>query len=722
MTHFISTTNGCRLSLRSFLSLALCMLLLLAPSSGCSAKNVTSSEFDEERNRLIAYILWQELPTQHFSHEPLGDSLSRKAYDLYVRQLDPRKRFLLQEDMKKLGAYATRIDDELKHGEVRLPDVGMRMLNNRIRQAKTMIDPILDAGFDYHHEESIEGDPKKLAFAANMSELKERWRISLKLQVIDAYLGLLDKNEKDKPKTLAEAEPSLHPEQMKEAIRKVREQNHRGLSRLLQQSRQDHFDRYFDAIARAFDPHTDYMAPDTKEDFDIQMTGSLEGIGALLREDEGLIKVVRIIPGSAAERQGQLQAEDTILSAAEKNGEPVEFFEMRIREAVRYIRGRKGTEVHLRVQKPDGSRTMVPIVRDVVQIEETWVKSTILTGDKGKKVGYISIPSFYRDFKVNFIDKDSRNATDDTREHLLKLKKQNISGLILDLRNNGGGALVDAVQIAGLFLPAGPMVQVKDANGEIRVLSDDSNKVVYDGPVIVLVNQFSASAAEILAAALQDYGRAFIIGSQHTHGKGTVQALMDINRNLPLLHLRRYDDFGALKLTIQKFYRINGGSTQFKGVEPDLTAPSMFDSLKTGEKHMDYALSWDQVPPLTFKRWQGVRFPVEKTRQAGERWVAGDPMFARIAKESAKAKVRNEQTATKISLQAVWDMREDLATARKEAQEIGLVDEDDLEDGTSVSNTSKDMDKKLIKDPFVLLSLHLVNSAARFQGTAQSGR
>ncbi|MDD2465180.1 MAG: S41 family peptidase, partial [Desulfobulbus sp.] len=482
-------------------------LVLLTFTGGCLAKKAPPEIFDTERNELIALILSQQLPAQHFSHEALDDNLSKKVFDLYLRQLDPRKRFLLRTDVKQLGAFSTHVDDELSRGNVVLPDAGMEVLNDRIRMVDGFIDPLLARGFDFGAKEHLELEPKKIEYSESKDTLRERWRLGLKMQVIEAYFDILNQKKKQDPAITQLIDPAKHPAEMKDAVKKVRESIHRSLNRLLQQTRQDHYDRYFDAVTRAYDPHSDYMAPTSKEDFDIQMSGSLEGIGALLREDEGLIKVVRVIPGSAAEKQGQLQAEDIILAVAEKKGEPVDISEMRIREAVSFIRGQKGTEVRLTVQKPDGSKLTIPIIRDVVRIEETYVKSTVFTLGK-KSYGYLRIPSFYRDFSAQSNGEEPRNVTDDTVAELAKLKRKKISGLIIDLRNNGGGALTDAVQISGLFLPGGPVVQVKDSHGSIRVLEDEDPGIDYNGDLIVLVNQFSASASEILAAALQDYGRA----------------------------------------------------------------------------------------------------------------------------------------------------------------------------------------------------------------------
>ena len=695
-------------------------VLIVFLTAGSVAARVMPVGFDAGRNRLIAYMLSHQLPAQHFGHKQLDDTLSRAAFALFLKQLDPRKRFLLRSDVDQLNSFADHIDDELRSGRMVLPDAGSQLLTARIRQVQAMIDAIMDQGFDPNQEEYLETDPEKIQYAGDLKELRDRWRRILKLQVLDTYLGLVDEQKKKVEKTAAAKSPAatspaaespaadqaVEPGAWKEAMAKVRKRNHQYLHRLLQVTRQEYYNRYFDAVARAFDPHSDYMAPASKEDFDIHMSGSLEGIGALLREEDGHIKVVRIIPGSAAERQGQLQAEDTILAVAEKDAEPVDISDMRIRDAVSYIRGPKGTEVRLTVQKPDGTKLVIPIIRDVVQIEETYVKSAVLKAPNGEKIGYIRIPSFYRDFNGG----KGRNVTDDTRAELVRLKKEGIQGLILDLRNNGGGALTDAVAISGLFLPGGPVVQVKNSQGMIRVLEDEDPGVVYDGPLIVLVNQFSASASEILAAALQDYGRALIIGGEHTHGKGTVQALMDLNRNLPLLHLKKYSDLGALKVTIQKFYRIDGGSTQYKGVEPDIVVPSMLDYLKSGEKYMDNSLPWDRVQDVGYQRWQGPRFDIEKARRLSRRWVADSKRFQVIRDELAKAKKRSEQTRVADFLAGMRREKEELAKARAEARAVGLMS-DDEEENLTAKKEKRRLEEQLADDPFVDVALYLMQDS-----------
>ncbi len=699
-------------------------LIILILTSTMARANVKPVKFDPARNRFIAYMLSHQLPAQHFSHVPFDDKLSEKAFALYLRQLDPRKRFLLQSDVDELKAFSDHIDDELRRGRIVLPDAGMQILNDRVRQVKAMLDPIMNKGFDPERKEYIESDPKKISWAKDKKELADRWRKVLKLQVLDEYLNDIDKAKKEKktPQRKKKEKTSITGSPAwKAALATVRERNLHYFDRLLKESRQDHYNRYFDAVARAFDPHTNYLPPTSKEDFDIHMSGSLEGIGALLREDDGHIKVVRIIPGSAAERQGQLQAEDTILSVAEKGGKPVDINDMRIREAVSYIRGPKGTEVILTVRKPDGVKQVIPIVRDVVKIEETYVKSTILTGHHGEKVGYIKIPSFYRDFNAPRDAGPGRNVTDDTRRALVDLKKKGISGLILDLRNDGGGALTDAVDISGLFLPGGPVVQVKNSQGMIRILEDGDTNVVYGGPLIVLVNQFSASASEILAAALQDYGRAIIIGGEHTHGKGTVQALIDLNRNLPLLHLKKYDDLGALKVTIQKFYRITGGSTQYKGVEPDIVAPSMLDYLKTGEKYMDNSLPWDTVTAVDYTPWQGFSFNVNAARALAESWIAKNKKFQEIKELSEEAKQRREKTKVADFLAGMQQERAEAKKAREEARAAGLIDPG-LNDDLDGKKEKKSLLEEVKDDPFVGVGLLLMDHVSELRRSTDANR
>ncbi len=699
--------------LNRLLASGLLILLLAGPGY---AKFVPI-RFDVSRNRLIEFMLSSQLPAEHFSRKSLDD-VAPAAFDLYLRQLDARKRFLLQADVQELRALAVHLADNLRQGRVVLPDRGAALYNRQVRRVQGMVDQLMKAGFDPNRQDYLETDPKKIDYAATEAELRDRWRRILKMQVMEAYLDLREqKNKKDKKSAGVRqgkergAGDVVNSALWVRAMNKVHERTQHYLHRLLLETRQDHYNRYFDAIARAFGPHTDYMAPASREDFDIHMSGFLDGIGALLREDDGHIKVMRIIPGSAAARQGELQAEDTILAVAEKGGTPVDISDMRIREAVSYIRGPKGTEVSLTVQKPDGTKKIIRIIRDVVHIEATYVKSAAFVDKQGNKLGYIRIPCFYRDFAPGKSDDTPRNVTDDMRRALHKLKEAKVRGLILDLRNNGGGSLADAVDVSGLFLPGGPVVQVKDSRGVIRILKDEDKNVAFSGPMIVLVNKFSASASEIFAAAMQDYGRALIIGGDHTHGKGTVQALMDLNRNLPILHMKKYDDLGALKVTIQKFYRINGESTQDKGVHPDVVVPTLLDFLKSGEKYLDYSLPWDQVKAVPYKRWSGFHFNVAEARRLGEKWVAASPEFQKIKKESDMAKVRAEKTRLPDYLAAVKKQLRKLLAEKEAGGAHGMLWDKSGADQPEVRD-KKSLKEQLAKDPFVQVAVYLMDDLA----------
>ncbi|MEJ2698143.1 MAG: carboxy terminal-processing peptidase [Desulfuromonadales bacterium] len=658
------------------------------------------------------------MPANHYSHKPIDDNLSRAAFDLYLKQLDSQKRFLLQGDVEKLQAYSTRIDDELNQGRLELPKVAAVIMDERIAQVQTMVQKLLAGKFDFSAHEKIQTDPEKLEFCKTQQELKERWRKTLKYQVESRYLNLLEDQQETPGKKAegAKAAKKTPKELLTKAKEKVAKSYEAFFSRMLEEKTQDRYDRFFNAIAQAYDPHTNYFPPETKEDFDIHMRGSLEGIGATLREEDGYTKVVSIIPGSAASRQGQLRAEDVILMVAQGKEEPVDVTDMPLRDVVRLIRGKKGTEVRLTVKTPDGKRLVIPIVRDVVQIEATFVKSTVLTDKKsGKTYGFIDIPSFYRDFKETMNGGKGRNATDDVRAALQKLKADKIDGLILDLRNDGGGALTDAVSIAGLFIKSGPVVQVKNSRGSIEVLDDDDPSISFSGPMVVLVNEFSASASEILAAAMQDYGRAIIIGGQHTHGKGTVQTILDLDRAIPFSTMERFSPLGALKITIQKFYRVTGESTQYRGVIPDIILPDDLRYLKTGEKYLEYSLPWDTVGPTKFTKWPGELQDLPRLKEDSVRRVKADPEFVAMQEEAALAKERSEQTLQSLNIDEMRKEREETkelaakagGTAHGRSGALDGMDQDEAK--ASPAEKHRLWTDNLYKDPYTKEAIAVLN-------------
>ena len=689
-------------------TLAVILVLLLFPTVSGIAKDI--QQFNRKRNQLIGYMLDQELPAIHFSHKQMNQSLSMTAFDLYLKQLDYQKRFLLSGDVTVLRFLAPHIADNLKHGTNVLPETGYNIMKERIGQVEKMVDQIMSSGFNVNSDEVYETDPRKKAYAVDLKGLEKRWRKIIRAQVLFRYLELAEDQKKSKEK--------LSDDQLwKRARDKESTVNKEFFLRLNQETLQDHYDLFFNAVARAFGPHTDYLPPTQREEFDIQMRGNLEGVGATLRDENGFISVVSITPGGPAAKQGMLQVGDIILQVTEKGGIPVDITDMRPGDAARLIRGAKGTEILLTVKQPDGTKKTIPIIRDTVQIEDTFVKETVIDAPNGGKIGYILIPSFYRDFEKTHNNEDNRNATDDTRKAIKDLEKNKLEGIILDLRNDGGGSLVDAVDIAGLFIKSGPIVQVKDSTGKIRVLSDDDTNIEYSGPLVVLVNKFSASASEIVAAALQDYQRAIIIGGEHTFGKGTVQTIINLNKNLRASMSREIGDLGAVKLTIQKFYRITGGSTQYKGVVPDIVLPSLFHHLQSGEKYLDYSLPWDRIGPVQHTSFSGNPIDLEKIRKKSLRRIERDPGLQTIAKEAKIADERSKETAISLKLS---DMRQRLENSREEQNKIstqfqnnqtGLFDDEQLVTSDRMEVQKDDVlswKEELKRDPYVGESMNII--------------
>lgn len=662
----MNTIQPVRFMLRSFVAL-LAGLLLLGVGSSSAGMSRDPESFEVNRQRLLSYLLSQQLTQNHYRDLALDDQFSTAAFELYVQQLDSQKRFLLKKDLDTLRTYERQIDDEVLSGYLQLPTVSAVLHRQRIDEVETLIHQIMAEGFDVRRNESLETDPDKIDYCQDRNELRERWRKTLKYQVLSRYLELMEEQGEVVSKTPAMPKGYQVDEKLlATASDKVLKSIEQLLLRLKQITQREYVDRYFDAVCRAFDPHTNYLAPAEEEEFEISMKGSLEGIGATLLQDDGFIKVVSIVPGSPAFRQGQLEAEDIILKVAEGDAEPIDIVDSRLRDAVRLIRGKKGTEVRLTVRKPAGMQQVIPIIRDVVQIQESFVSSTLLTGpaDREGRFGYIRIPTFYRDFFDNDKDSTPRNCTDDVQAALDKLRDSHIDGLVIDLRNNGGGALTDAVQIAGLFIRQGPVVQIRDSNGRIAVLEDKDPGVAFDGPLIVLVNRFSASASEILAAALQDYRRALVVGDHATHGKGTVQTVLNLDRALPPQSMDQYRPLGAMKLTLQKFYRVNGGSTQVQGVEPDLLLPDPLPFVQSGERYTDYALPWDTIAPVSYTPWQSSSFNIEALRAASQKRVAASPRFQILTEQRKRSQNRGGITERSLALVDLWQEHSEIINAQ----------------------------------------------------------
>lgn len=638
-----------------------------------------SPDFDQNRTRLLIYVLRKQID-HHFSGKAIDDTLSRGVFQLYLKQLDYQKRFLLEGEVRQIRAFEKQIDDEIHTGKIQLVPLAERLMSRGVSRAEALVREILAQPFDFTVVEDYETDPEKLAFCTTEAELRERWRKDLKYRALNRYLMLAEEEGFASPEAIPKGKRAALEQSARE---KVLKQHNDFFGRLHQETVQDQYDRYLNAFARAFDPHTNYMPPQSKEDFDISMRGSLEGIGATLRDDEGYIKVVKIVPGSAADRQGQLQVDDIILSVAQGKGEPVDISDMRLRDAVALIRGKKGSEVRLTIKRAGHKPLVIPIIRDVVVIEESFVKSTVLDDPAGgRRYGYIKIPSFYRDFEETRGGNGGRNSTDDVRAALAALKRQGIDGLILDLRNNGGGALTDAVGVAGLFIERGPIVQVRSSGGSTKVLDDQDPSVEYRGPMTVLVNQFSASASEIVAGALQDYGRAVIVGSEHTHGKGTVQVIMNLDEALTLRNMNQYQPLGALRLTTQKFYRISGESTQYRGIVPDIILPDRQQSNKFGERYLDFSLPWDSIARAKHQRWSDGSVDLTWLKTRSRARVDDNQEFVKIRQVAETLAERLDNTRQSLQVDVVFKERQEFGKG-------GTAPHDEMGEDASAKNARK---------------------------------
>lgn len=629
-----------------------------------------------QRARILASVIRLDLSNLHFSHKKIDDALSKEAFSQYLKQLDGRKLLLMKEDVKKLQVYSEAIDDEMNKGSFELLYLASDILAKRVAEAEKMTSEILSADFDFSADEYYETDPEKIDFCETEKELKERWRKYLKLQVLQQYLTMQENSSKQDKELKGTGQKT---EALQQAAReRVQRNQNMFFSRIRERKDRENYDLFFNAITTTFDPHTEYMPPANKEDFDIGMRGTLEGIGATLKEEDGYIKVTAVVPGSPAAKQGSLHPEDIILKVGERDKEPVDITNMSVKDAVKLIRGKKGTEVKLAIKKPEGNLSVISLIRDVIKLEDSFVKGASLRDEKnGRNLGYIKIPSFYRDFEKTKNGGTGRNCTEDVLSELKKLETNNLSGLILDLRSNGGGALADAIKTAGLFIKTGPVVQVKANDGKISVLSDDDDDISFTGPIVVIVNKFSASASEILAGALQDYSRAIIIGGEHTHGKGTVQAMIDLN-NFFSYHGRESgtevktgESLGALKLTTQKFYRITGESTQYRGVTPDIILPDRFQGLKSGEQFLDHALPWDTIKSVPYEKWTNLRIDLQKLRSNSYKRVSANQEFTDIAEQSRELLERQNKTLEPLNIDEAVKERKLLTAlkAKREAKE-----------------------------------------------------
>lgn len=596
-------------------------------------------DVSERKSKTLLGAINEIISTYHYQPAEINDSLSSHLFDLYIKRLDYSKTYFLSSDIKMMETYRFRLDDELKDLTFNFFDLTNSIIDTRIDECQRICDSLLGIPFDFTVAESFEIDEKKRNFPASRSEQIDVWRKILKSHTIVRLHELVKKQDNDTTVTDKRTLESLEIDARNYVAKKFKGR----IDRQKEQNKEDRLSLYINCITNVSDPHTGYFPPKDKENFDISISGKLEGIGATLQEKDDIIKVTEIVPGSASWKQGELQAGDLILKVAQGEDEPVDIAGMRLDEAVRLIRGPKGTLVKLTVQKPTGTTTIIPIVRDVVEIDETYAKSTIITDSKnGKRIGYLYLPKFY----VDFNDSKGRRCSDDVLKEIESLKAQKIDGLIFDVRDNGGGSLPDVVTIGGFFIKSGPIVQVKSRYVQPKILSDDDNSIKYDGPLVIMVNEFSASASEILAAAMQDYNRALIVGSSSSYGKGTVQRFLEIDRYLTKENAD-LAPLGDMKITIQKFYRINGGATQLKGVVPDVVFPDKYEYLNLGEGEQDYPMQWDEIAPVQYHVWEK---PIDKKKVAKsfEKTMKSDTLFNRTKELALLLKQREEITISPL--------------------------------------------------------------------------
>jgi carboxyl-terminal processing protease len=668
-------------------------LLFSVASCSFTTKNIEDPDKDKLLLDLISYVLERG----HYDAKDMDDAFSEGVFDDYMDALDPYRRVLLQKDVNEFSKYRTQLDDMIKAKDLTFFNLTYMRYQERLKEAAEISNKVLEKPFDFNVEEVIDTDYEKLIFAKSKRELKDRWRQQLKLSAIGNYFDHRDAQENPPTKkgdSIEDTEEAVAVEiltdtELEEKARKEVADNMSEFFELtFELERKDYFAQFLNAIVEEFDPHTYYFAPVAKDRFEQQMSGQFQGIGARLQKKNSEVLVTEIISGGPAWRQEELQEGDIITKVAqEEDIEPTSIVGMRLNDAIKLIKGPKGTQVTLTVKrKIDGSTENITITRDIVELEEVYAKSAFVKKDD-KNFGVINLPKFYFDMQ-NY---DEGNAAMDVRKEIERLKEQGVEGLVIDLRNNGGGSLKTVVDMAGLFIKNGPIVQVASSGDEPEILSDEDSSIVWDGPLVILVNEISASASEILAAAMQDYKRAIIIGSKQTYGKGTVQNMVDLNR---WLRKNDYGDMGALKMTTQKFYRVNGGSTQLEGVKSDVVVPDRYSYIDIGEKDYENPLPWDKIRAANYNVWDGY-IDFEKTIENSVARMAKSEQLQLIDDYAKWISERREDNAWSLNYD---DYKQRVMKSEEAAKRFDAINEYD----TKLSYNSLPYEEALFKKDTVL--------------------
>ena len=571
--------------------------------------NTSASEPSEIRHRKLLSTVGRLLESEHYSPRVIDDKFSKEVFDAYLKNLDPEKNILLQTDIDSLKVFATSIDDEIHGAAIQFEPAANAIYERRAKQIKAIFESVIDKPFDFTTDDSLMVDTDKMSYASNEAERVKRWNQAIKYKVLDRYVSLIEDREKY-AKAKAIADTSKIKDTVKDNFivktdveleadaRATIKKNYLKRFSLLEKTfdKEKRFESFLNTITGLMDPHTDYFAPVEKRSFTEQMSGTFYGIGAQLTQDDNGVKIASIQPGGAAWKSGLLVVNDVIVKIAQGAEEPVDVTGYETTDAVKLIRGDLGTEVRLTVRKPDGNTKVVALIREKIVLDEGFARSAVIQNGN-EKIGYILLPDFYADFERE----DGARSSKDIAKEVEKLKAEKVKGIIIDVRYNGGGSLYEVVQMVGMFIDKGPIVQIGSKEGRSQILADETPGILYDGPLVVMVNEFSASASEIFAAAIQDYKRGLIVGSTSSYGKGTVQRNVAFGKPLDAMGIQT--EYGAVKLTFQKFYRVTGSSTQRKGVVPDVILPDDYEFLKYREKDNPSALPWDEMERAKYAPW-----------------------------------------------------------------------------------------------------------------------
>ena len=626
---------------------------------------LSANKFDDpNKDKLLVELVSVVLDRLHYDPKIIDDDFSKSVYDDYIKAIDPQKRFLLKSDIENFDQYKLLIDDQIKSSSIDFFNLTYETLMLRVDEVESFYIDILDNPFDFNIDEDLNTDFEQLDYAVGLNDKISIWRNRLKLSTLDGFAT--KKIVQEEKGSIDDSENELKSDvELEIESRNAILENLKDFFNFNDDlERKDWFSIYLNSIVNQFDPHTVYLAPQAKDVFDQNISGRFQGIGARLLKKNQQVEIAEIIIGGPVWRDKLLNVGDLILGVSQNpDEEPVDISIMKLSDAVDLIKGEKGTKVYLMVKRVDGGIEQVEITRDIVELEETYAKSSLIYQDS-KKFGFITLPSFYIDFN----DYGQRNAASDIKKEILKLKNENVNGIIMDLRGNGGGSLKTAVDITGFFIDEGPVVQVKSIGGRKEVLKDTDPSVIWDGPLVILVNEFSASASEILAAALQDYNRAIIIGSKQTYGKGTVQNVLSLNQ---FISGNTYGELGFIKLTTDKFYRISGGSTQLEGVKSDIVLPNRYSYVDIGERDLENPLSWDQINSANYSPLNKQLY-YDKSLENSKNRISKNEFF-NIINEQAKW-VKEQQDDNIVSLN--YDSyKMDMDNNKKESEKFKKIED-----------------------------------------------